>query len=138
MSLALGKGHLWLFRLACWLLRSLTKGQSGLDHEWVAAIDRGRAGHGGIKLALDLLVEPVKYRLLADGRNAIARRRHDLGGLDDLIKRLGGGAVYISRPRIRRDLRRLADFLGEIGRHTTEIARQETRERVALGVVQHF
>ena len=117
--------------------RALPERQPGLDHERVAAVHRRRPGDRGVELALDLLVEAVEDRLLADGREAVRRRRHDLGRLDGLVERLGVLAVDVARLGVRRELGRLADLLGEGGGHAAEVARQEARERVALRVLEH-
>ncbi len=119
------------------LVRRLAEGQAGLDDERVAAVHRGRPGHRGVELALDLLVEAVEDRLLADRRDAVRGRRHDLGHLDGLVEGLGGLAVHVARPRVRRELGRLADLHGDRGGDPAEVAREEPRERVAPGVVEH-
>jgi hypothetical protein len=118
-------------------VRALAEGQAGLDDERVAAVYRGRAGHRGVELALDLLVEAVKDALLADGHDGVRRRRHDLGRLDGLVQRLGGGAVDIARTRVGRELGGLADLLRHRGRDAAEVAGEKPREGVAPGVVQH-
>ena len=119
------------------LVRRLAEGQPGLDDERIAAVHRGRSGHRGVELTLDLLVEAVEDRLLADGRDAVRGRRHDLGRLDGLVERLGGVAVHVARPRVRRELGRLADLHRDRGRDPAEVAREEPGERVAPGVVEH-
>ena len=119
------------------LVRPLPEREAGLDHEGIAAVHRRRAGDRGVELALDLLVEAVEDRLLADGRQAVRGRRHDLGRLDGLVEGLGVLAVDVARLGVRRELGRPADLLGEGGGHAAEVARQEAGERVALRVLEH-
>ena len=119
------------------LVRCLSESQARLDDERIAAVHGRRPGHRRVELALDLLVQAVEDRLLADGRDAVRRRRHDLGRLDGLVERLGVGAVNVARPRVRRQLGGLADLLGDGGGDAAEVAGEESRERVALGVVEH-
>ena len=135
--LALGQRDRGRLRGGRRLVRPLAKGQTRFDDERVAAVHRRRPGHRRVELALDLLVEAVEDRLLADGRDAVRRRRHDLGRLDGLVERLGLGAVDVSRPRVRRELGRLADLLGDGRGDAAEIAREKPREPVAPGVVEH-
>src|SRR6266542_1291574 len=137
LLLTFSERYLWIFRLFRGLFRSLAEGQARFDYERIAAVDCGRPGHRSIEITLDLLIQSMEDRLLADGRDAVARRRHDLGGLYRLIEGLGGGAVNIFRPRLRRKFRGLADLLRDIGGNAAEIARQKTRKRMALRIVQH-
>src|SRR5437899_1065222 len=113
-------------------------GQARLDHEGIAAVHRWRPADRRVEVALDLLVEPRENRPLADRREAVGRRRHDLRRLDRLVEILRGLAVDVPRTRARREARGLADVLGQTRRHTTEIAGQESREPVALRVLEHL
>ena len=79
----------------------------------------------------------MEDRLLADGRQAVRGRRHDLRRLDRLVERLGVLAVDVPRLGVRRELGRPADLLGEGGGHAAEVARQEAGQRVALRVLEH-
>src|SRR4029453_14883045 len=54
-----------------------------------------------------------------------------------LVERLGCGSMNVSRPAIRRKLRRPADLLSEIGGHPAKIAAQKSRQGMTLAVVQH-
>ena len=119
------------------LVGPLAEGEARLDGERVAAVHRRRPRHRRVEVALDLLVEAVEDRLLADGRDAVRRRRHDLRRLDGLVERLGVLAVDVARPRVRRELRRPADLLGDGGRDAAEVAGEKRRQRVARRVVQH-
>src|SRR2546421_1512528 len=103
------------------LIRPSAERQPRLDDERIAAIHRRRPRHRRVEVALDLLVEPVEDRLLADRRDAVGRRRHDLGRLDRLVERLGVGAVNSARLRIRRQLGRRANFLCDGGGHPAEL-----------------
>src|SRR2546430_3080420 len=47
-------------------------------------------------------------------------------------------SMDVSRARARRDARGLADILGQTRRHATEIPGQESREPVALRVLEHL
>src|SRR5262249_8128184 len=138
LLLAFGKGNLWIVQFIGCLFRSFAVSEPRLNDEGIAAVDRRRPGHGSIKIALDLLVQTVENRSLTDGCDAIARRRHDFGGLNRLIKRFGGSPVNILWPDVRRKLRSLANLLSEFGGNPTEIARQKARQRMALSVVEHF
>ena len=113
-------------------------GQARLDHEGIAAVHRRRPADRRVEVALDLLVEPRENRPLADRREAVGRRRHDLRRLDRLVEILGGLAVDVARARAGRQARGLADVLGQTRRHTTEVAGQESREPVALRVLEHL
>src|SRR6266404_4675067 len=119
------------------LVRPLAVGEPRLDGERIAAVHRGRPRHRGVELPLDLLVEAVEDRLLTDGRDAVRRRGHDLGGLDRLVERLGRLAVDVARLRVGRELGGLADLRRDRGRDPAEVAGQEPGERVAAGVVEH-
>src|SRR2546426_12741622 len=57
----------------------LAEAHPRLDDERITAVYRRRPGHRRVEVALDLLVQAVEDRLLADGRDAVGRRRHDLG-----------------------------------------------------------
>src|SRR5207245_10115983 len=81
---------------------------------------------------------PRENRPLADWRQAVGRRRHDLRRLDRLVEILGGLAVDVARTRARRNARGLADILGQTRRHATDIPGQESREPVALRVLEHL
>ena len=121
------------------LLRPLAEGEARLDDERVAAVDRGRPRHRGVELALDLLVEPVQDRLLADGREAVRRRRHDLRRLDRLVERLGLRPVDVARPRrparASPSCRSPPPTAAETRLNSPG---EEPGERVALRVVQHL
>src|SRR5216683_4661885 len=119
------------------LVRALAVGEPRLDGERIAAVHRGGPRHRGVELPLDLLVEAVEDRLLADGRDAVRGRRHDLGRLDGLVERLRGRPVDVARPGVRREPGGLADLLGHRGRDPAEVPREEPGERVAPGVVEH-
>src|SRR4029450_12899295 len=94
-------------------LRAAAVGQAGLDHERVAAIHGWRPADGRVEVTLDLLVEAREDRPLADRRQTVGRRRHDLGFLDGLVERLGGWPADVARARARRGPRGLADVLGQ-------------------------
>ena len=115
LLLAFSERQLRMFRLVRRLFRSLAVGQTRLDHKGIAAVDRRRPSHRSIEISLDLLIQAMEDRLFTDGRDAVRRRRHDLGGLDRLIEVFGGSSVNISRPRLRGNLCGLADFLRELG-----------------------
>src|SRR5262249_29518090 len=87
-----------------------------LDHEGIAAVDRGRAAHRGVELALDLVIEARKDGLLADRREAVRGRRHDRGGLERPVHGLCRMTRDVAGPRARGDPGRLADLLRELGR----------------------
>src|SRR5260221_944776 len=137
LLLAFGQRDGRSFRRRRRLIRSFAERQSRLDDERITAVHCRWPGHRRVEVALDLLVEAVEDRLLADRRDAVGRRRHDLGGLDRLVERLGVGAVKTARLRVGRELRRLADLLGDGGGHPAELAREKPGEPVALGVVEH-
>src|SRR2546429_41629 len=75
---------------------------------------------------------------LADGREAVGRRRHDLGGLNRLVELLGGLAVQVARSRVGREAGGRADLRGEGRRHAAEIAREKSGDRVAPRVLRHL
>jgi hypothetical protein len=118
-------------------IMALAVRQSRLDDERIAAVDRGRPGDRGVKVSLDLLVQAVEDRLLPDGRDAVRRRRHDLGRLDGLVERLGVGAVDVPWPRVRRQRGRAADLVGHSQGDPAELAGEESSQGVAPGVVEH-
>src|SRR3977135_1445750 len=70
------------------LLWPLAERQPRLDDERITAVYRRRPGHRRVEVTLDLLVEAVEDRLLADGRDAVGRRCHYLGGLARLGDRV--------------------------------------------------
>src|SRR5207244_12622701 len=86
-------------------LRPAPERDPRLDHEGVAAVHRRRPADRRVEIPFDLLIEPREDRPLADGREAIGRRRHDLRRLDRLVEILGGLAVDVARTRARRDAR---------------------------------
>src|SRR5262249_22635749 len=136
--LALGERDGLLFLVGLRLLGPGATGARRLDHEGIASVHGGRAADGRVEVALDLLVEAREDRLLADRREAVRGRRHDLRRLDRLVEIFGGLTEHVSRAGARRQARGLADLLGQVGRHATEIAGQKSREPVALRVLQHL
>src|SRR6185503_8367014 len=145
LALALGE-RLRLFlrlrpRLRLGLLaldRPVAEREPRLDHERIAAIDGGRAAHGRVELALDLVIEARKDRLLANRRQAVRGRRHDLRGLERLVDGLGRLPRDVAWPGARGDAGALADLSRERRRDAAEIGSEEARERMAAGVVQHL
>jgi hypothetical protein len=135
LLLAFSEWNLWIFGLVCRVFRPLAVSQSRLDDEGIAAVNRRRPGHCSIKISFDLLVQAVEDRLFTDGRDTVARRRHDLSGLDRFIERLRRGAVNVSGSRVRRNFRGLADLVGEVGGNPAEVTGQKSGQRMALGIV---
>src|SRR5262245_4932852 len=145
VALALGERLGFLLRLRpgfpfklLVLDRPVAECEPGLDHEGIAAIDRGGAAHGGVELALDLVIEAREDGFLADRRETIGGRRHDLGGLERAVDRLRRLSRDVAGPRARGDAGALADLLRELGRYAAEIGGEETGERMARGVMQHL
>src|SRR5262249_52681155 len=103
--LTLGQRDRLLLLIRLRLLGPAPEGQPRLDDERVAAIDGGRATDGGVEIPLDLLIEPREDRLLADRREAIRRRRHDLRRLDRLVEILRGLTEHVPGTRARRETR---------------------------------
>src|SRR4029453_9425703 len=68
------------------LLGASPVGQPRLDHEGVAPIHRRRPADRRVEIALDLLIETGEDRALADRRETVGRRRHDLRRLDRLVE----------------------------------------------------
>src|SRR5262249_36642185 len=99
------------------------------------AIDSRRTAHGRVELTLDLFVESGKNCLFANRRKAIRRRRHDLRVLDSLIERFRNGTLQGARLEVGRNLGGLADFAGQLRRHTAKVAGQESGYRMALGIL---
>src|SRR5262245_24643204 len=73
LALALGERLRLLLRLRPGLPfgllaldRPVAEREPRLDHEGIATIDRGRTAHGGVELALDLVIEAREDRLLAN------------------------------------------------------------------------
>jgi len=87
-------------------------GQADLDDEGISAVNGGRPGDGGVELALDLLVQARENGALADGRQAVGGRGHQLRGLEGLIKRLGLVAHHVLRPLMRVQAGFFANLLG--------------------------
>ena len=62
-------------------------GDGDFHLEWVATVGRGRPSGDGIKIRLQLLVQPVRELLLADRDNAIGPRRRDARFLNCPVQR---------------------------------------------------
>src|SRR5207247_9791301 len=83
LLLALGHGNGLLLLALRRVLRAATEGQARLDHEGIPAVDRRRAAHRRVGVAIDLLIQPGQDRLLPDRREADRLRRHARWSLAD-------------------------------------------------------
>src|SRR5262245_30795421 len=79
LLLAFSKRHALTFLFIRRLIRAFAVGQPRLDDKRVAQVDGRWPGYRGVKLPLDLSIEAVQDRTFADWRDAVRRRRHDLG-----------------------------------------------------------
>src|SRR6185436_10965852 len=110
-----------------------------LDLEWIAAIHgRGsRARDEELRLA-DLLLQYLADQVLADGRDAVRRRVHELGLVDRLVERLGRLVLERLDPRGRVETGLHADLLGHARADAREVGGQEARQLRAAGGLHHL
>ena len=95
-------------------------GERRLDHEGIAAVNRGRPRGGGEKLAWHHLPQPGQQPLLADRYHAVGGRWRDFRLLDRLVEGIGLAAAELARRHAGGEFRQVAESLGRAVRDAGE------------------
>ena len=117
----------------------LAVGDTHLDLEGVAAIDRGGAGGGHVEVRGQLLFQALEQQIFADGGDAVGGRGRNARGLDGLVQVTG---LLFGRARGvglgGQAMARLGDDALREGRaHAAEFLLEEARNRARVGLFEH-